>query len=208
MPVEVAIPIPQAIILTMTELTGVLLNPERVTQYAWMRFFPEDDIQVPFPGGQTLVQLHDGITVTVAGFTTKAGQRIDDAVWDMFLDEMSRWSSSLPRSNAAQSLPLSTGAAGPLALSLLPYRHRQAAAAGPISFRYETRGQQAFTRYLHRTVTCHTAERAALLEQRLQCGPCAVMGTDYQGKPCNGINSYEPVIVVPKRNNLRLNRGR
>lgn len=183
---------------TLTEMTGVLLNPERVSEYAWIRYFPEDD-QVNPTAGQQLVQGIDGITVTPAGFTTKSGQRIDDAGYDMMLDDMSRHMASMSRQNAGQSLPLNGQQTGMNALSLLPFRHRKAAAAGPISYRYETRTPATFTRYVHKTIACHSGDRGAAIQRRLNCGPCAIVGTDASGRPCRGIDSFEPVIATPKR---------
>lgn len=188
---------------TLSELSGILLNPDRLSQYAWARYFPED---AAAEAGQLLVQLHDGITISLAGFNIQAGAPIDDIIIGMFLDEMSRRTSSFTRSNAAQSLPL--GADGGIrAFPLLPYRQRQAAAAGPVNFRYETRGAQTFTRYVHRTVDCHSGERAKQIEARLQLGACTTVGTDHKGTPTVHINGYEPVVVVSKGKKRRAVRG-
>jgi hypothetical protein len=189
---------------TLTELSGVLLNPERITQYAAIRHFPED---AAAQAGQLQVELYDGISLTVGGFNLMPGMRIDDVVERGYLNTMARHAASQARSNAAQSLPMGD-ATGQLALSLLPYRNRQQAAAGPIVFEYQTRGAQTFTRYVTYTVGAHTAERGKLVEQRLAHGPCQHMGTDHQGVPQRAVQAYQPTISIPVRSRRQLKQSR
>lgn len=198
---------------TMTDLTGTLLAPDRVTEYAWIRHFPEDLAQAD---GRLLVNDYDGITVTVAGFAPSLqATLIDDAFELQGLDEMVRHTSTQgaqDRSNAAQSLPIFTAAGLGEALALLPYRDRRGAAGGPVQFRYATRGPTVanvdipWSRYVHRTVACHAPDRAKRLEAALKCGPCAVYGTKADGEACNGVQSYEPAIAVPRRMSSGLRR--
>ncbi|MCH8198537.1 MAG: hypothetical protein IIA54_00505 [Chloroflexi bacterium] len=188
---------------TLTELTGLLLWPERKTEYAWIRYFPVDRA---VQDGQTLVELLNGITLTVAGFAEFAGLQIDDALFRTMLEQQTEWDGAYVRNNASQALPLrnsdspTTGAA---ALALLAYRDRAACAAGPIEFRYATRTSPAFTRYVHRTVSCDTRDRGEAMEAALQCSPCTVVGTDAAGTACAKVDPYEPKIVIPLKRTLR-----
>lgn len=180
---------------TLADLSGTLLHPERLTSYAWIRYFPED---AAAQAGQDLVSLMDGLTVTVAGFTGPAGERIDDTLFRTLANESARMSAAKSRSNAAQSLPL-MGANGPTALPIMPYRYRQQAPVGPINFRYETRGAQDWTRYVHRTVARHTPERGKAIEQALGLGPCSCIGTNSEGLGVKRVQPYEPTLIVPLR---------
>lgn len=188
---------------TNTDLSGILRHPERVTEYAWIRHFPEDPSEAAMEGQNLATQLQ-GISLTVAGFNLKAGQLVNDAITDMYLDEMTRHSGAVNRQNAGQSLPLIETGLGHTALSILPFRQRHAAAAGPVVFEFNDR-TSAYTRWVQRTVGCHTATRGKAIEQRLRLGPCSVVGTNHAGTP-GPVAAYEPVISVPQKVNLT--RGR
>ncbi len=180
---------------TLTELSGVLLNPERLTQYAWVRHFPED---AAAGLGQNQVELYDGVSLSMGGFNLMPGMRIDDVVRRGYFDDMARHGGSQARSNAAQSLPKSDPQ-GQACLELLGYRSRQQAGAGPVVFEYQTRGAQSFSRYVTLTVACHTAARGKAIEARLAQGACQTVGTTHEGKPCARVKSYEPTISVPMK---------
>lgn len=182
---------------TLTELSGVLRNPERTTEYAWIRHYPEDA-----PGGTTgqgAVRDLSGISLTIGGFLQFGGFTFTDFLTRQLKEAMSVADGALSRNNAAQELPMLNSSGLALAGMLQGIRSRESAAKGPLNFTYQSRSTGAYTRYLHRTVSCHTEDRGAQLADALDCDPCAVVGTKANGSVCGEVVSEEPVIVMPKR---------
>lgn len=189
----------------LPEQQGLLHNPERTTEYAIIRYHSEDSAQsseqVPLYG-QALAQSYDGITLEVAGFSIMDGLQTQDAQTRAGLFYATASDGAWARDNAAQDLPMwSSGAfADPsacLQVVLLPMRQRATAPSGPVNFRYSIR-TCAFTRYLHRTVDCHSTARAQKVARTLRCMPCqAIIPVDGNGRVIDTPRSTSPVLVVP-----------
>lgn len=184
---------------TQPDLSAILQHPERKTEFAWVRHYPEDaeDFQ-----GQLLAGGYGGVTLQVAGFNILGGEN-NDMLRDRGLAfAMSIRDSAFNRDNAAQDLPLvDVGTGTPLALALLPFRARAGAAAGDVAYRFNQRTGTQQTRFAHRTNACHNARRAAKIARATKCGPCVgdvpVLGED--GSPNVGPN--EPMILRLRRFN-------
>jgi len=175
----------------------VLHNPDRKTSLAVIRYYPED---APALAGQSLVQDMDGVTLQIAGYTVMGGLMIDDFFTRQMLFAGSERDGALVRNNAAQELPLFDGL-GPTAGILLPFAYPRAAAAGDVAVQYATR-TPPLTRYLHRTIACHTKKRAERIIRDAKCDPCGcgIMGVDDRGnvgaaKP----TSTSPMVVTNRQ---------
>lgn len=184
---------------TLPDQSGTLRHASEKTEYAWLRYFPEDDPDGQ-AAGQTAVQGLEGYTVQVDGMAIVNGLQSAEMTARMLRFVQSDRDSAITRDNAAQDLPLIDG--GPLAMALLPMRGRESCAAGPVTYEY-AQSPNSFYRYVQRSVGCHSAERARALQSALACDPCQVVGTDGRGQATPGkLMSYEPVIIVPMRSRL------
>ncbi len=183
---------------TLTETSGVLKHPDRITEYAVIRHFP-NDVNGSNSVGQAQAQDVDGITLTAAGFTEVGGITQADARLRGMLFYSSDPDSAVSRMNAAQDLPMLTAAGAALAIVLYPYRSRETAASGPISFEYATR-EGNWTRYLHRTVKCQNEQRARAIAKAGKCDPCsACYSTNVKGEAIvdGTMLAAAPMMVYP-----------
>lgn len=184
----------------LAEFNAILANPDRRTEYAVIRHFPEDGNE-DTPNGQALASLYEGITLQVAGFSQLAGENNLFTRDRGLAFQMAIRDSALNRLNAAQELPLVDAASGDaLALIMLQYATREAAAAGDIAYRLNDHPGINEVRWLHRTDACHNAMRAAKTVRATKCGPCVgempAWGED--GEVRNGrahIKGNEPFVL-------------
>lgn len=181
----------------LTETKGVLRYAEMATEYAYVRFFPNDTNGTdPAPAnGQQLADGIEGITVQAGGNVVLGGMQNADVLTTTTLFAASDRDSALIANNATGELPHRTGDT-PLALALLPMRNRQDCAAGPISYDFATNTGTS-VRFAHRVVGCHSESRGASLASKLAFGPCAVYGTNADGTASREVQKYQPAVVVP-----------
>lgn len=195
---------------TLSDLKGSLNRPDAMTEYAWVRYFPEDTFQgtPPITGnGQSLTELYDTVTLNVAGLNILAGEPLARVKARQAFFYMNAINGGLVENNATRDLPMfitdeeDTAAA---ALCLLPFLGRQpAAAAGPVLFEYGSRGGTTQTRYTHRYVGCHRSkEQAARIADAAMCDPCAVTGTNGKGAEVASVQTCEPMVMHPRRRYL------
>jgi hypothetical protein len=200
---------------TLSELKGSLNRPDAMTEYAWIRYFPDDTFQATPPlagNGQTIVDLYDQVTVNVAGFNVMSGEPLARVKERMAYFYMQAINGGLAENNPTRDLPLFVQDAGDdfaAALCLLPYLGRQpAAAAGPVLYEYGSRGGATQTRYAHRYVGCHrTKEQAAQMADAAMCDPCAVTGTNGKGGESAAVQACEPMVMHPRRRYLSQHIG-
>lgn len=185
---------------TLSDQSGILRFPDQLTEYAHIRYFPEDTSPGSLYSGQGLAAAHNGITLRVAGFTEMGGFQLGDAITRMVQTIASDIDSAIITGNAQQAVPMADVNGNITQLFLLPNRPRDVAAAGPINYEYAER-DAIFTRYVHRVVRCHTEQRGEKLADALQCNPCSTFGTNGNGKVQPKVASFEPAIVSPT--NLR-----
>lgn len=183
---------------TDAQRSGTMRRPERKIEYLAIRHFPEDSFGGAFLG-QAIVQGYAGISLTVAGMGVIQGFTLSDTVRRGLLFAMTDRDGSLATNNASMDLPLvaNQDETKPLALMLLPHRTRDSAASGNINYVYNQRDATQ-TRYVMRSVGCHTRERAEKIAESLKCNPCQVYGCDPKGQVTAEILSTEPVLIVPQ----------
>lgn len=181
---------------TQDQRMFILNAPTEITEYAWLRYFPED---AAAGAGQALVQQLDNFTLSEAGMNSFAGFTRADLRRRMILWQMSQIDSAWTRDNAAQYLPMLEDDGDPLALMLVGQsKRRDASPAGPVNVQINTFGTATFLRIVQRNVACHTKARGEKLAQALDCDPCAVTFTDHGGNACATPVNTAPVVVSPK----------
>lgn len=192
---------------TQDQRLFVLNAPTEITEYAWIRYFPED---AAAGAGQALVQQLDQLTLSAAGMNSFAGFVRADLVRRQILFQMSQFDSAWTRDNAAQYLPMLEDDGDPLALMLVGYpKRRDAAPAGPVNVQINTMGTATFVRIVQRNVACHTQARGEKLANALKCDPCSITYTDHGGNACATPVNTAPVVVTPNVSggSLSLARG-
>lgn len=180
---------------TRTNLDFKLNAPERETEYAWLRYFPEDDFGVTIINGQELADQCDGITVTAAGFQVMGGFRNIDAQIRTAYFQASDLDGAYVDNNPARDLPLSQPTGEPLALCFIPWRPRGLGPAGAVELKFQSRTPNA-SRLVHRTVACHEPGRAAKIAAAMSLGTCRCVGTTPTGQTTSNIGNTTPIIVV------------
>lgn len=192
---------------TRSEQTGMLNLSNESTEYAWMRYFPEDTFGAVPPvagNGQSLVNGYDQFTLQIAGFVVAAGQTFDQFVTRHFLFQASMKEGALLDNNPARDLPLFIDPASPTfnvsALPLVPYMGRHpGAAAGPVNYEFGVRPPTQ-TRFVHRTFGCNRSlSDAVAIADAIDCNPCGVMGSTPNGAPSSMMRPGEPMIVATRR---------
>jgi hypothetical protein len=185
---------------TLPELrSGVLRNPEDTTEHVWIYPHEEDKFD---PNDLT------GITLTVASSVEMTALTKNEALLRQALFSQER-DSALVRMNYAQSLPSVSGAipetGEPLVTGvlLLPYRQRGTGpASGAIEYKIaNVGGTNTFLPFVHRTVSCNTADRAAAMAEAVSCDPCAkAVVTDAKGSPvgAGAMKNGTMLILDPK----------
>lgn len=183
----------------IAEQAGVLQHPERITEYAAIRYHNDDNPQGAAVAGQRAVESLDTFTLTIAGFTKCAGLTRDQMVRRQTFYARTIPDSAISENNATRDLPLVTRTAGAntyqmFGLLLIAQRQRGTAAAGRINFKYAT-DPCAFVRYLHRTVACSSDDRVNRIMAATKCTPC-------QFQTANGAtpSGFEPIVGVDPNN--------
>lgn len=191
---------------TLQEMSGALKNEDRTTEYAHIRFHTDDNADSRAGlYGQALAQSTDQTTITIAGEAVVAGYDKRDMASRGSMFYALEKDGAHARNNATQDLPMFAGGGlnfgdpdQALAVVLLPVRQRETAPAGAVHYKFSERDGD-FTRFLHRTVECHSVARAQRIALRLKCSPCLsicpVMGKN--GTPVSDVLSTSPVLVVP-----------
>lgn len=182
---------------TLDTLQGELRHRGRTTEYAWIRYFPEDAPQGATQTGQLAVNEHSGITLQIARSIELGGVSLHEAASRMLFTIANSPDSALVRQNGAQELPIFTAdGSGYTALMLVGAQPRNVAPAGPVEFNYSSR-PSVWTRYVHRTVTCHDPRRADSIQAQTKVGSCTVYGTDPRGHSTPEIRPTEPMVLRP-----------
>lgn len=158
----------------LSDFNSILQNSDRRTEYAAIRYFPEDDgTGEQYTGtGQALADDLDTFTVQIGGMNVLGGenkefmrsrgtdllQNVRDSSWN--------------RDNAAQDLPLISGAGESLIVIILGYQTRENAAAGDVAYRISEHPDLQEVRWLHRTDACHDPVMAGKIVRATRCGAC------------------------------------
>lgn len=185
---------------TLDSGTQALKHTDRRHEYAWIRFYPEDDFQSQdFGTGQGLCQAGSGYTFKIAGNTFADAFEAQEVITRMLLTLAADPMSAQARDNAAQDLPVQN-ADGALALPIVPYRGRLAAPFGALRVQYST-FDATNIRYMHRTSLCGTPKRGAALTAVSGIkGNVEVVGTNSMGNATPGaMDNAHPVLVVPTK---------
>lgn len=187
----------------LTEQNGILQYPDLMTEYAWIRYRPEDrggmGSGAPV-NGQTLAALCDGISLTSAGFSLMNGftnLQAQERGLDFYASEPDgAWMDG----SAQEDLPLVTpglNGALPTALCMVPVNDRANAPAGPLAYSFQNRTPQN-SRFLHRVVSCHTVNRTNAALDALGLNNCrAVKGIRADGRSSDVVETHAPMVIVP-----------
>jgi len=186
----------------LTEQNGILQYPDLMTEYAWIRYRPEDTggMLSPPVNGQTLAALYDGVSLTSTGFALMNGftnLQVQERGLDFYASEPDgAWMDG----SAQEDLPLvapGLNALLPTALCMVPVNDRANAPAGPLAYSFQNRVPQN-TRFLHRTVSCHTVNRTNAALDALGLNNCrAVKGIRADGRASDVIETHAPMVIVP-----------
>lgn len=178
---------------TINEQNGQLRYPDRITEYAAIRYFAEDNVSETNNNGQLAVQGLNTFTLTVAGLSKVSGYTFEQMVRRQQLFAATVPDSALSEGSAKRDLPLENPD-GVVALILLPQRQRATAPAGRINYNIAT-DPNDFIRFVHRTVGGQTPTRVNMMTQATSCQPC-----QFQTPSGASPNLTEPVIAVDKSN--------
>lgn len=178
---------------TLNERQGALYHEDRTHEYVAIRMNEEDAPQGATAGFAGAYD-HDIITLRVGGQPVLSGAKKDDVAFRMRAFLGSMMGSAQASNNATLDLPVIDPTANVPALALLlPFQPRAMAPAGRVSYEYGTR-PGAWTRYIHRTVACHSPQRAKVIESIMRCGVCDIIPTS-GGQVAGRPKSNEPVVV-------------
>lgn len=181
---------------TRGETSSQLDDSNRITEYAVVRFKPWDSPAGGQFSGQLAANNIGTTTITVAESIEVAAYTLTQMKTRQMLMYGSEPLGAMVRANAKQDLPLFAPDEAALAIILLPYRPRESAPSGPITYDFSG-GSGANIRFLHRTVSCQTRERAEIILNSAKCRPCAVFGTDSMGTLTPGCTATAPLVAKP-----------
>lgn len=174
---------------TLAEVSGSLRHGDRVHEYAILRHRPEDT------GGQALTD-YDGVTIQVNGQTTNSAMTLYEFETREHMLTRNTMHGTLftlypgastGQTNASASIDFSKFN---YSLSLVPYMDRMSQPSGLIQFSFATRSTHTLSRFLHRTIKCHT-DQAITDVVRAGLGGCgtpidkkttSVVGVDSAGR--------------------------
>lgn len=174
---------------TIQELSSQLRHPDREHEYVILRYLPGDTGGVDADDLSGITVDVDGTVIMSALATSAAGFRDRAQVADV-LDVVP----------GDLYFPAGTDIPG---YAFIPRaRSRAESAAGKVSFDISTRATHTTNRFLHRTVSCHDGDRAAMIAEAAKC----FTGT-YTGLCSNGCGAGEhvvaptaPIVVVERPN--------
>lgn len=180
----------------IAEQSSTLKSPNSKTEYAAVRYFPED---AALFAGQQLAAGIDNVTLQVGGMMFGQQRAIDMVRRQAFL-EISAPESAAALGLANLALPAEPGVTEPY-LMICPARPRETAPAGAIVYNFSTQ-PATFTRFIHRTCDCDTGERAGRILDAIKCGASTCLQPSNPltagGTPSFGVSDpTAPKIVVP-----------
>ncbi len=184
----------------IAEQNGNLAYPERITDYAAIRYLNTDQPAGAATAGQRAVESLGNFTFTAAGLSRLSGMTLDQMVRRQTYFARTIPDSALSEDNAARDLPMITRNIGlntyqVFALLMFAQRQRSTAVAGRVSYKIAT-DPNGFIRFLHRTTAGNTQDRIERIVATTKCSPCAYMAPNSKA-PSNG---FEPVIAVDPEN--------
>lgn len=193
---------------TLTELSGQLRYPGRVTEYAHIRYQNEDDITgtgLNAGEGMWIPSTMDQFTLQNAGQVVGSLTRSEMAT-RMTMAIVQSLDSDLNSQNAVEALPIvgpvipgDGGSQNLTTMFLWPSaRHRMACASGPLQFQYGT-SLADYVRYLHRTVPKMDEDFVKDVLRSTKCDPCGSRQILDDGTTGAMHSSIKPVIILDKR---------
>lgn len=182
---------------TLTDMSTDLWHPDRATEYAAIRYHTDDAAQATNNvEGQLLANNWTGLTLSAGGMTMLSGASLNDAISRNQVQLATDFHSALSLNYAAGDLPVIDAAELAYAVPLIPHRGRETSAGGAINVRFTTR-DAAFTRYLHRTVRCHSEDRLVRIARSARQNVGQLVSLDGKGRQLQGsqISSFMPVMA-------------